>query len=89
MPEHEDQNQRVFYLQVKVTRRVKRRITALAEANHRPDADIIRGALYFGLPILEYILAMERKLTGLVIGAIEPESPQRGRPLKEIFDKFR
>ncbi len=89
MEKQHENNQRTFYLQVKVSKRVKRNLIALAEENHRTVADIIRGALYFGIPMLEHVLAMEEKLTGLLARTILNSEQGKGRPLKEIFDKFR
>jgi len=80
---------RKFYLQVKVSKKAKRELVELSETINRPVGDIIRGALYFGLPMLKHILDMEKKLTGLFQKAVNPGEFKKGRPFKEMFDKFR
>lgn len=83
-----DRDQRIFYLQVRVSKRLKKRIADLAADNRRTVADIIRGALYFGVPILEQVLNMESKLTSLLMKGLDSTAFRRGRPLKKIFDKY-
>ncbi|MBD3169917.1 MAG: ribbon-helix-helix protein, CopG family [candidate division Zixibacteria bacterium] len=80
---------RIFHLQAKVTKNVKKRLVELAEANDRSVSDIIRAALYFGLPMLEKVIEMEHKLTALLIKGVDTSPKKRGRPLNEIFDKYR
>ena len=77
------------FLQVKVSKETKIMITELAKASHRPVADIIRGSLYFGLPILEMVLKMEGQLAELVKALLPAFDEKAERPIKEIFDKFR
>ncbi|MBD3233284.1 MAG: hypothetical protein GF315_06125 [candidate division Zixibacteria bacterium] len=88
MSEGKSDRSRTHYLQVKVNRETRIKISDLAKTNHRPSADIIRGALYFGLPMLEYALKMETKLTELIIKSIPGNEVRMGRPSKDIFNKF-
>ena len=89
MENKEKQGARIFFLQVKVTKKVKKKLTELADSNDRSVAEIIRAALYFGIPMLEKVLEMENKLTSLLQKEIDPSPNKRGRPLKSIFDKYR
>ncbi len=88
MSKAQSNKNRTHYMQVKVNRDTRIRISDLAKTNHRPSADIIRGALYFGLPMLEYALKMETKLTELIIKTIPDYEIPTGRPSKDLFDKF-
>jgi hypothetical protein len=88
MKDNQSGNQHIFYLQVKVSRRVKHKLKSLADSTHRPVADIIRGALFFGIPVLENVLSIEEKLTGLIARLHDSGTQKIGRPSKEMFDKF-
>ncbi|GEM_PF-5048276 len=83
------ESKKVFYLQVRVSYSMKKKLLSLSESAHRPMADIIRASLYFGVPMLEHILEMEHSLNKLVIKTLPNyEKPKGAGFPKGVFDKF-
>jgi predicted transcriptional regulator len=64
---------REHFVQLRISRELKRRVLSLAEEYDRTVSDVLRGALRFGVPVMEGLQSIEREFVRSYLKQLKDE----------------